>query len=273
MRAVVGSTVTVMSEPFDGTPVTPAAVVTRADGTTATAPSAAVVGTHVAVTLTAANHLDQLDQLDVTITATVGGAPQVVGFRVDAVGTDYMTLARLRREPGLSDVGRFPDWLLMEHRDGMAEYVERYCRQSFVPQFVIESHWGKGGTCLPAFHSPVSAVRAATIDGEAVDVADIDIIAGTVLHLDAGWTAGKPIVVEVEHGDPFPPAKIVTAMVRAVRRDLLGRGAQAPSDMLWETVDGNTVRYSTPDYDAGRPTGVLELDAVLNGYRAIPGIA
>jgi hypothetical protein len=161
----------------------------------------------------------------------------------------------------------------MEYRDGMAEYVEHYCRRSFVPQFTIEHHWGAGGSCLPVFHAPVSAVRAATIDGDAIDVADIDILDGVVLHRDDGWTAGVPVVVEIEHGDPFPPARLVTAMVRAIRRDLLGRGAQSPSDMLWETVDGNTVRYSTADSTAGRPTGVLDLDAVLNEYRQPPGIA
>jgi hypothetical protein len=262
-----------LTDPFDGTPSgSPSAVVVRADGTTATAPACAVTGTHVAVTLTAADQLDQLDRLEVTVTATVGGVPAVTGFAVDVAGADYMSLARLRREPGLGDTGRFPDWLLQDYRDGLAEYVERYCGWGFVPSFAVESHWGRGGDCLPAFHQPVTAVRSVTIDGDAIDADDVDIIAGSVLHLASGWTAGKPISVGVEFGETFPPARLVTAMVRCIRRDLLARGAQSPSDMLWETVDGNTVRYSTPDFAAGRPTGVLDLDAVLNAYRR-PGIA
>jgi hypothetical protein len=61
--------------------------------------------------------------------------------------------------------------------------------------------------------------------------------------------------------------KLVREVKKAIRSELLGRGAQAPTNMLYEqTADGLTVRYSTPDWSAGRFTGTMTLDAAIQAY-------
>jgi hypothetical protein len=38
-------------------------------------------------------------------------------------------------------------------------------------------------------------------------------------------------------------------------------------DTLSQSFEGGTTRYSTPDWNAGRPTGFLQIDADLNSER------
>jgi hypothetical protein len=233
----------------------------------------AVSGKLAALTLTAVDHTDTLDQLTVTVAATVDGAAAASTFAVDVVGSDLVSLAALRQEMGLSDSGRFPDWLLADYRDGYAEYVEQVCGRAFTPRYSIAHMVGRGARSLTLPYVDVTAVRSATVDGETVDLSTVTILAGCMLARSGKWPVGDPVEVHVEHGMTSPPPRLVREVVRAIRRDLLARGAQSPSDMLWETVDGNTVRYSTPDARAGRPTGVMALDAVLDRYAASGRIA
>jgi hypothetical protein len=258
---------------FDGTPSGPTASASRADGTALPNPAVTVSGKLASLTLTAADHTNLLDHLAVTVTASVDGVPAASTVGVDVVGSDLVTLGVLRQEMGLSDSGRFPDWLLADYRDGYAEYVEQICGRAFTPRYSVVHTVGRGARSLTLPHVDVTAVRSATIDGETVDLSTVTILAGCMLARSGKWPAGDPVEVHIEHGMASPPARLVREVVRAIRRDLLARGAQAPSDMLWETVDGNTVRYSTPDGRAGRPTGVMALDAVLDRYSAHGRIA
>lgn len=268
MRVVRGSTVTLVTDPYDAAPTALSATVTRADGTELAAPAVAVSSVRAAVTLTAAVHTDLLDILSVAVVGTVNGAEVVARMSVDVVGAEIATVAALRQELGLGDSGRFPDPLLADYRDGYVDYCEQVAGRAFTPRLSIVDAVGRGARSLTLPVVDVSAVRAATIDGQTIDTSDLTILAGCMVARSGGWSSGRPVTLHVEHGKASMPARLTREIVRAVRRDLLARGAQAPSDTLWETIEGQTVRYATPDARAGRPTGLLALDAVLDHYTA-----
>ncbi len=72
-----------------------------------------------------------------------------------------------------------------------------------------------------------------------------------------------------------PPETILDACAEYVAAVSRSRSAGSTRDVIAQTFDGGLTRYSTPDWGAGRPTGYLEVDRLLNSlpdYR-LPGIA
>lgn len=269
MRAVKGSTVSLLSDRYEGTPSAPSATVTRADGTALPAPSAAVSNLQAAVTLTAADHLDELDRLTVVITATVGGLPDVQTHEVDVIGSYWITVGSLRGEPDLSDLARFPAALVAEIRDEWEAHLEDLCNVRMVPGYEVEHHIGNGRNSMELRGWAPRVLRSVLIDGAAVPITDFTLSPlGTVFY-DAGtFSGGKRVEIHYEAGYDRPPAKLVREVRKAVRRELLWRAAKGPHDAISEAFDGGgIVRYSTPDPRAGRFTGILTLDPVIAEYR------
>lgn len=61
-----------------------------------------------------------------------------------------------------------------------------------------------------------------------------------------------------------PPATLLRACREYVRSCALADRSNVPRDVIGQTFDGGYTRYSTPDKDAGRPTGYLDVDRLLN---------
>lgn len=271
MRVQQGTATVVVTDPFDATPTSVSATATRASTGAAIspAPSTSVVGDRVKVTLTAADHTNSLDDLLVVVSATVNSLATHQTFSVEVVGSHYVTLGALREEPQLNDSSRYPDMLLAEVRDEVEGYVEEAANVAFVPRYGSELHTGDGSTTLVLRHNKVRSVTAVTIDGVAQTVSDFELLDGDVLHRKSGlaYTWADPVTVKVTHGYDRPPAQLVRQVRKAIRTELLARGAQAPADRLWEqTADGLTVRFSTSDFGAGRFTGQQALDAAIHAY-------
>gem|GEM_PF-6977588 len=271
MRVQKGTAVTVRTDLFDDTPSSVTVAAVRAsDGTTISpAPSGTVVGKAVDVSLTAGDHLDQIDSLTVTVSATVSSLATIQVFTVDVVGSHYVTLGSLRTEPQLSDAARYPDALVQSFRDEIEEHVETACNVAFVPSFGTESRIGDGTSTIVMRTNKVRSLTALTIDGVSQTLSNFELLDGNILHHKSGtFDHGEPIVVTFEHGYDRPPAKLVREVRQAIRSEMLSRGSQAPNNRLWEqTADGLTVRYSTADWDARRFTGSTDFDAALNAYR------
>lgn len=271
MRVQQGTATVVVTDPFDATPSSVSATATRASTGAAIspAPTTSVFGDRVKVTLTAADHTDTLDDLTVKVSATVNGLATHQTFTVEVVGSHYVTLGALREEPQLSDSSRYPDTLLAEIRDEVEGYVEEAANVAFVPRYGTETHTGDATNTLVLRHNRVRTVTAVSIDGVDQPVSDFELLDGDVLHRKSGlsYTWADPIVVKFTHGYDRPPTKLVREIRMAIRSVALARGAQAPSDRLWEqTADGLTVRFSTADFGAGRFTGQLNLDAAIHAY-------
>jgi hypothetical protein len=74
-----------------------------------------------------------------------------------------------------------------------------------------------------------------------------------------------------EHGYDRPPPQIARACKLWVRSQLLSDKTGFGRDVLSETDgQGFSIRYSTPDWDAGRPTGIFDVDRALNSVGRTP---
>lgn len=271
MRVQLGAATVVVTDPFDSTPTSVSATATRASTGAAIspAPTTSVVGDRVRVTLSAADHTNVIDDLTVKVSATVDSLATHQTFTVEVVGSHYVTLGALRDEPQLGDSNRYPDSLLADIRDEVEGYVEEAANVAFVPRYGSELHTGDGSTTLVLRTNRVRSITSVTVDGESQPLVDFDLLNGDVLYRKSGlaYTWADPVVVKFTHGHDRPPAKLVREVRKAIRTEALNRGAQAPADRIWEqTADGNTVRFSTADFAAGRFTGQLSLDAAIHAY-------
>lgn len=277
MRVPKGSTITITTEPFDGAPTDPEVTVSRADGTVLSpAPTGAVDHWSVQVPLTAADHLDELDTLTVTVTATVGDATEVQVLEVDVVGSHWVTLGALRGERNLDDEARYPTATLRAVRDEWEDWIEDVCNRRFTPGYGIDRR-RIGSTDRFVLPSPdVTTLRAVLVDGVAADLDDFTLGPGGTVVYRSLFNADTTIEVHYEHGQTRPPAKLVREVRKAIARELTRRNANTPNDAISETSPegGPTIRYSTPDPDRGRYTGILSLDPVIHELRYTePGFA
>jgi hypothetical protein len=272
VRVPVGSSVSVLTDPFDAVPASATAVAVDAAGVELDpAPVCEVEGAAVAVALTAATHTAELDRLAVTVTAEVDGLPQVQVLDVQVVGSHYVTVAGLRTEPDLERTDRYSDELIAQFRDEWCDHLEELIGYRMVPGLDVVRLTGRGGNVreyLPVHY--LRRVRRVLADGELLAAGTdyrVDLRAG--LLSDHYTDRGVELEVHVEAGLDRPPAKLVRELRKVVRRDLLARGARGPSDAISETSPegGPTIRYSTPDPRAGRWTGVLSLDPVITSLR------
>ena len=137
---------------------------------------------------------------------------------------------------------------------------------------------GRSGCKLLTPNVKLIALSAASLDGTALtsdERADVTIWADEgILERAAGWSATQ-VSLTYTHGYASPPAAILDACTEYVLCVLRARASGVSRNTLSEATEAGTTRYSTPDWSAGRPTGWLEVDRLLNSlpdYR-IPGMA
>jgi hypothetical protein len=283
-RIVRGSTGFVRSPLFvdaSGDPVDlddpPTVTVTRSDGTVLAAPSvdAAQHGVWTA-TFTATGHTDELDVLDVVWAGEASGVELTHRQQVAVVDRRLIAPAALRQMRSLESSDKWPVWLLDDAVEHLEDLVEDWCQVSFVRRVAVHRMVQRDGSVSRVIvgHRPVRAIKWLTVDGDAEDVADWVADESGVLVPVAGAPSGRVIDVAVEYGYDQPPQDLVTEGARWCREKILHVEVTSPSQAISETQDGRTIRYSTPDPRMGRPTGSLDLDAVLKRVaERVPGVA
>lgn len=80
----------------------------------------------------------------------------------------------------------------------------------------------------------------------------------TSIELTANATASGTITASIV--DPV----LARACKEYVRACALASRSNVPRDVISQSVEGLTTRFSTPDKRAGRPTGYIEVDRLLN---------
>ena len=137
---------------------------------------------------------------------------------------------------------------------------------------------GRADRKLATPHLKLISLSAASLDGTALtsdERADVTIWADEgILERAAGWSATQ-VSLTYTHGYASPPAAVLDACTEYVLCVLRARASGVSRNTLSEATEAGTTRYSTPDWYAGRPTGWLEVDRLLNSlpdYRT-PGIA
>lgn len=157
------------------------------------------------------------------------------------------------------------------------EIAERYRGVAYEPTEVTETVVRPHDGLLLLSWPKVRSITSLTAD-------DVVLVDGTDWTLDAtsaavyyygGYAGFSSTVVVYEHGYDEPPALLVRACVEYVQRTLSADNAGTSRDIISQTYDGGFTRYSTPDWDAGRPTGWLEVDRLLNSLEdeRVPGLS
>lgn len=103
-------------------------------------------------------------------------------------------------------------------------------------------------------------------------VAEFELIAETYRGVAFTDRGQDPTVYP---GRPYlsPPTLVMRACAEYVSAVLRADRSGTSRDVIAQSFDGGVTRYSTPNWGAGRPTGFLEVDRLLNSmpdYR-LPG--
>lgn len=273
----------------------PTVTATRANGTVLAAPAVtddtATAPGRYYVTFTPATHTVRLDTIALAWSATVNSLAQVRADEVEVVGARYFEVADLRAMKGLENVAAYPTASLEVARTIAEEFVEDYTRAAWVPRartevFDAPELYGRlrhqrdwraepGGHVFHLEDVPCRAVIAATVDGVAQNVSGWKVSEEGVLRTDgdvlvSSAYAGQGVVLEYEYGHPAPPEDLRRATMRLARHVLLTELTAVPDRANMMTTEFATFRLETAGDD--RPTGLPEVDAVLNRYRHQPPV-
>lgn len=75
-----------------------------------------------------------------------------------------------------------------------------------------------------------------------------------------------------KHGLDAPSSMLKRCCRVYVRAAVLADQTGLPRDVIVSTFEGMTNRFSTPDWDKGRPTGYLDVDRLLNTLKDYRGV-
>lgn len=163
------------------------------------------------------------------------------------------------------------DALLTDLVAEFADLAGRYIDRALTPTEAVASLDGVRSRVLELPHREVTEVSAVSIDG--TELSD-DALAALVVDRSRGsvtrdtWWIGCTIDVEYTHGYTTTPPGLVRACREYVRAKALEASGNQPRNTISFTdSSGFSYRESTPDWDNGRPTGLLVVDQVLNSFR------
>jgi hypothetical protein len=165
----------------------------------------------------------------------------------------------------------YPAETLAAARTWFEDLAERHIGVAFVGRY-----W-RGTVCfLPIVgaHPYIRTVREIVVGVAQSTVGWLTDGAGRIWHPDGTTHTGRTVTVAYEHGWTSPPADLVRAAVQASAYRLLGDASGISARATGVSNEFGNIAYSTATAD--RPTGLPEVDAVLNGYRDLyftPGIA
>lgn len=135
------------------------------------------------------------------------------------------------------------------------------------------------GTVVATVTNSTTAVLSATATESATGVVLVigDLIEATSIDHRTGrvvWPVIGDLTVAVRHGLTTTPAVLLDACTEYVLCVLRARESGVSRNVLSQSTDAGTTRYSTPNWSAGQFTGFLEVDRLINSapdYRT-PGI-
>lgn len=188
----------------------------------------------------------------------------------------YMTAQQVRdraRSEAVSDTEAFSDTEIEDYISDFEDTAERYCGQTFEVVDEITETFELNQAALVVVRRPLISVAAFTVEDVASTAYEFDTAdkAAGIIRFTSCLTG--TLSVTYSYGQATPTA-IKRACVQYVRAVALRDDSDASRDIIQQGYDGGSTRYSTPDWDAGRPTGYLEVDRILNQFgREIPGVA
>lgn len=186
----------------------------------------------------------------------------------------YATAAEAKaRQTRLTD---YDDTLVDEAIAEFADIAERYCCRAFASHadatYEITERPLPVDVVLPGVNISDVSIDC---DGTDVDLTESIILEESGVIGSIPWPDryAESAVVTYTHGTESPPGAIKRAAIEYAARVLIGEGSGMSRDVRTQAFDGGTTSYVTPDWEAGRPTGFLEVDRLLNSYRLPLGFA
>lgn len=183
----------------------------------------------------------------------------------------YMTASALRSAvPALNDTGKYPDSVLTGLITEFEEIAEEYRGVAYIPRTATETFTVPlASSAIILRHVRVRSVTSVVIDGNTVDPTSYDYTDHGTLVTRVGFlgSAYMPVsraVIVYSHGYDSPPQGVLRACRMYVYYSAMADRSAVPRDIIATSADGLTTRYSTPDIRAGRPTGYLDVDRLLN---------
>lgn len=223
-------------------------------------------------TLTAATHLTAPDRLTLSWSGAVGGAARVLTQVVGVAGGCYVpteVLASARTVPeSASTLDAVRAW-----RDVFELVCERARGVAFVPRLAVEEFGPSDRSTVLLGEARPRELVAVWVGGTSVDVADYDLSPSGVV---SGSFFGRTRIAYT-HGYDEPPGALVVACRDYVRSKLLADTSDQQRNVLSFTdrVSGETYRYGSADWAAGRWTGLTAVDELIASVpdERIPGVA
>lgn len=154
------------------------------------------------------------------------------------------------------------DGKLALHVTRFEDIAERYIGVSYRERAGTHTGWVQR-SILELPHRQVTVVTLADEEDVAVTFERLYVDRGAVeVHSCALLTA------TYTHGYEDPTELLLSACALYVARKVAVDNSGMSRDVLSQNFDGGTTRYATPDWNAGRPTGFLDVDADLNSMRS-----
>lgn len=247
-------------EPVDADDVT--VTVARADGTTLVTDATAVAGTGTGVWTyqLAATHTAQLDVVTATWTATSGTTTTTH----EIVGGYYFSITEaITAEPSIANTDARA--VILATRSDVEDEFETICGVAFVPRYRRITLDGTGTHDLIVPDAMLRTIVAVTLDGTAVDTADVSCDANGIVYLRRGWTAGRQnVTIAYEHGYDLTPSDVKRAAIQRLRQRLNMQRSGIPDRATsFQMAEGGGYRLDMAGIDK---VGTPDIDAVLARY-------
>lgn len=188
----------------------------------------------------------------------------------------YLTPAQIRsRVPGLANQSIYSDVELTNLVSEFEDIAERYLQTAFITRTVTAEQIVRPNRWVQLRHRPIIAISSFTVDGVAGSLSDLTVENSTGVLYGPVWTFAQVVTVTYTHGLASTPEPMLRACGEYCRAVAFADRSGQSRDVIAQSFDGSVTRYSTPDWNRGRPTGFLEVDRLLNSLSdyVAPGIA
>lgn len=183
-------------------------------------------------------------------------------------GQHLFEIADLRAHlPELADQGDYPAANIRAARDAATERLERAAQVALSTRATTVNLDGTNSSTIVLPNTEVTTVTGVDIDGDTQDLTNLVVYPDGRLTWDDGtiWTKGDAnITIDYEHGfettpDVWKRAAILLAVEYLVPSAL-------PQRAMSQSTDLGEFRISIANPDAGRWTGIPEVDAIISEH-------
>lgn len=211
---------------------------------------------------------DQLDNLTVEWSATVGGNAATLTQLVEVVGGHIFSIADARRVRPFSSEEAWPEPLLRDMRVLVEQALEDACGRAFVPRYARERIDGWGRELVLGFPD-VRRLRKLTVDGTpltADELAEVIVTPEGTLYRPSGFPEGRANIEAVyEHGMSAAPGRVPLAAIKVLRQ--LAVDSPVSDRAVSLTNEDGTYSSFVVAGVRGAAFSVPEANAVVSHYR------